>query len=391
MSWLDIFKKVFEGEKQEKQEVPTKQISLQETLYTIQESLKEREKKLDEMKKSALEKIEKFKLDIEMNVRVLENVNLEKRKENEKLKLTVLDNLKLYVDYLRNLIRDLDSINSLPPTQYLLKASKQIESFNKNSKSAYEKATILIGDELGRTRETVKSFLSTISEILKSSKMVGEEVSAVSIVRKNYERIEEIKRNIEDLEKLDSESKGIIERISKQEEENKQEIEKTKKSEGFKASEKEKETIKEELSALNNKIQEIKQKIDLKLLSKYYHTDLKKSSLINKYIDNFKEAMKKDTSLEIVSIVRESKGIDVSVLEEIRKREKELLSLPESEIDKKISLLNAEIEKQESERRSKEKEIEDNKKKADKLREREKELIEELKLELEKLNISFKE
>lgn len=391
MSWMKIFKKVFEGEQEKPIEVSVRQISLAEIPFTVQEELKQRNAKLEELKKSAVEKIDSFRLDIEMDVRVLKNINLDKRKENAKLKSTVLSNLKLYIEYLTNLTSDMDSIKSLPPLEYLSKASKFIENFSKNSRAAYEKATVLIGDELGRAREKVKAFMEVIYQIMENSKTLSREMELVSSLEKTYVRLEEIKRNADNLSILNSELSSQITNIKQKQEDDKKQIEESKKSAAYKQSEEEKQNARDELSRLDARMQEIKDKIDLKLLSKYFHNDLKKSALINKYADNFKAELKNDVNLELIEVVRQAKGIDVSSLQEIRKREAELESLPESEIDKKILLLIKDMELSDSEIRSKEKEVEENSKKAEKLTERNKEVIEEIKAALAKINLALKE
>ena len=390
MSLMDIFKKVFAEKKEEIiEKKPVLQLS--QIPYTLQELLKKKQEKLHELKKTSLDKINKFNLDLEMNIRVLETLSLEKRKEDAKLKATVFENLKRYIDYLKCLMHDLNSIHSLPPTEYLSKASKLIENFTRNSKSSYEKATILIGDELGKTRETINSFLASISQNLNESEIIKEEIKTISEIEKNMQRIEEIQKNVAEISQANEKENLQKNQTLSQIEENKKDIQCTKDSNECKNSEEEKAKAKEELNMLDNKIQEIKDKIDLKLLSKHLHTDIKKSSLINKYLDNFKEAMKNDSSLAIIDIVREAKGLDVSILRDIRKRQAELISLPQSQVDQKLSLLAKEIEKQESEVRNKVREIEENTKKAEKLKEREKEVIAEVKESLAKINISLKD
>src|SRR3989344_4995755 len=386
MSFIDTLKKIFQEEKEEKKEeiIEIDFSQLSSALDAIQKAV---DMHKEEIKKNLKDKISDFYIQMQQQIIVLEKINLDKRKEEQKLKHIVNENLKLYIEYLNNLIDDLNKAKELETNAFIKRISEIMNNFNKNSKNSFEKATILIGNELGKTKEIVNNTFRSIEGIIKGSaskqdNMINKTKEMLDSLDTLKKTEEEIRNNLVILNTKKQEAERAIETI-------KQEAEKAKKSEEYKKELAEKENRQKKLLQLEKQIQEIKQKINFKLLAKHFHNEIKKSKLIQEYIDNFKQAIEKDYNLEIIPLISEFKQIDVNLIE-IRNNLLELNENTIGEKENKIKLLDADISKQNSQLIDISQEASQETKRKLRLEEKEKEIIESIKNQVKELNLKVR-
>jgi len=386
MSFIDTLKKIFQEEKEEKKEeiIEIDFSQLSSALDAIQKAV---DMHKEEIKKNLKDKISDFYIQMQQQIIVLEKINLDKRKEEQKLKHIVNENLKLYIEYLNNLIDDLNKAKELETNAFIKRISEIMNNFNKNSKNSFEKATILIGNELGKTKEIVNNTFRSIEGIIKGSaskqdNMINKTKEMLDSLDTLKKTEEEIRNNLVILNTKKQEAERAIETI-------KQEAEKAKKSEEYKKELAEKENRQKKLLQLEKQIQEIKQKINFKLLAKHFHNEIKKSKLIQEYIDNFKQAIEKDSGLEIMPLISEFKQIDVNLIE-IRNNLLELNENTIGEKENKIKLLDADISKQNSQLIDISQEASQETKRKLRLEEKEKEIIESIKNQVKELNLKVR-
>ena len=302
MGILSIFKKIFAEEK--KQEVKPLEITFEQIPQLIQD--KEQLFKLKEKQLShELENlIKRFIPEIKNRIELLKAVNLNERKEQEKIKLVVKANLNHYLNYLHKLISDLEKYNEIELLEH------KINEFLKLSQPAFEKSTILIGQELGETKQILASLLKEFVVILNNHKTIQAKLKEIKTIQEQIARFKEIqeiktqsneqislitKKKLEEKNKILKKEKEILDFISSQEYLT---IQNTKSS-----NEERKITLEKQLEAL-------KEKIDFKALGNIFHTIEDKNNLIKAYQDNFKKALEQDRNFEIIEL---SKFINLDV------------------------------------------------------------------------------
>lgn len=123
-------------------------------------------------------------------------------------------------------------------------------------------------------------------------------------------------------------------------------------------------------------------------MAKHFHTDKKKSRLIQDYIDNFKQAIERDSSLEIMPLILGAGG-DVN-LTEIRSKLIDLKEIKPGEIENKIKELENNISKQNSQLIDISQEEAQEIKRKSRLEEKQKEIIESIKNQVKELNLQIK-
>jgi hypothetical protein len=147
MAIWDIFRK--------KQVQETKKIKLD----NLDEEIKKEKKNLEEQSGNFNKEIETLVKDFSSKIQdilpSIKKLNIDKRKENEKLKEFVVDNLSNYVAHLEKLIEDFSVLEKNKGEDYAEQVQKTFNRFSKNSIANFERATILIGKEMGSAKEIV--------------------------------------------------------------------------------------------------------------------------------------------------------------------------------------------------------------------------------------------
>jgi len=322
MPLVSFIKKLFSAKEEEtpeeKAKIEFKDIGIK--LDEISKTIEQKEKIVDEeIEKKAEELNEKLK----EQILILKSISLEERKESEKLKFIVMENLSFYVNSLEKLA------DNLKKKQGIEQVKLNLSNFSKNTKNNFEKASILIGKELEIVKEAIKDFVISFNKIIENNKDVFEKKKKIGDIKKLIGKIEELgkqktdyKENIEKREKEKREKE-------KEKNEKEKEIAKIKESseyleitESKKIKEKEKEKIKE-------KVRKIKEKINFKELKRNHHTNSKNMEIVKNYEENFILALEeKPEFLEIIGneqIVRELKEIKDKLVElnEIRENDTE--------------------------------------------------------------------
>lgn len=331
MSWLDIFRKKKEQEKEK--------LSFSEIKGRLEQKQKEIEEAKIQAKKEIQKQVNNFNLEIKEIIQKLKLINLNSRKEEERIKLIVMENLKLYIEYLERLVQSLKDSDNFEASQYIKNISQIFDNFNKNSKMAFEKATILIGKELGEVKDKIKELSANFNNILKEKADILSKSDAINELKIVLGRLDEDNENKSEIEasiiNLESNYKALSEDKIKLE----KQIKELKNSSDFARLSEEKEIKLKKKQNINNEILKIKEKIDLRFLAKFFHNDKKKSDIIKRYSENFSRVLEEDNNLEIISLVKEAKNIDISELEKIKKDMLEISKQVISEIENKLNNL----------------------------------------------------
>ena len=347
MSFLTKIKSLFKDE--EKAEKPAKvEIPFEQIASKLEDKIKELNEKEISIKSEVNSNLSEFNKNLIEKIAVLEVINLADKKEHEKLKLIVQENLNLYISQTKRMLLALESTEDKKIKDYLQNLAMALNKFNHESSQSYEKATILIGKEIGETRRIIWGFSKDIQQALNGNAKSLEE--ADSSERLSW-LFEELKQNAWQSEEIESKITGLNFEIKKENErisEAEKGILKIKESDEYKADQEEKEKIKEIEQNIDKKLLEIKQKIELKALARIFYKDKKRAQLIKDYSANFKQALKNDEKYELIDMANEAghdKAGDLSVLKDISK---ELIRLKEKELaktDRQIASLEENLKK----------------------------------------------
>lgn len=341
MSWLNELKKIF-IEKEVIENKKTEMVTLEQIYSKVDAKIKEDLEKKKELKREIINRINQLEIEIKSPIGCLKKINLSERKEQDRIKLIVTENLNLYTIQLERLVNNLKNIENMEAKESTNKLFFILNDFNRTSHIPFEKATILIGKELQTVKEIINNFLKDIDKIVNNKELFEKiEIShklslLLSDLTKNKSYEEELNKKKKDFnEELKREGEGynIIN----------QKIDTMKNSLDYKKDMQEKEEHKERLNKLENELQSLRQKINFKLLAKYFHHDNKKIPIILGYADNFKSSIKNDNDLMIVDFAKEAQGIELGSLGELRSKIINNSDQLITQTDKYIAVLEANL------------------------------------------------
>jgi len=282
--------------------------------------------------------LDKFYKDVEEAITNLDNVDLSKRKEQERIKIIVEENKLLYKKYLNNLVDNLRK-EKQDLKLYINGLYSAINDFVKTSKVSYEKATYLIGNELRDIKEIIRKLGEEIHELANVNKEVFIKEESIRKIKFHFEELEENDTLLGEVHKKLEGIMSEIENVKIQKKELNEKISNIKNSEDYEKDIKDKLLHHKRLEDLNSNIYKIKNKIDFKRLSKIFHYDSKKYALIQDYSSNFKRAIENDSNLEIVNLL-EPYDSSVDLINELKQIGKSVLEFKNpfiSRVDKEIS------------------------------------------------------
>ena len=266
----------------------------------ITENHKQPKKEINEV---LLNTVQEF----ENSIEVLRNLDLTKKKAPERAKLIVKQNLYNFTDYLEKLIlelKELDTISDSISFETLInKINSDFSDFEKKSIMSFQKSTFLIGEELGKVRDIISNFFKLFNKIINDNKPLMEQIKTISI-------IEEKLKQINNLEKIDSENENTIleiqEKIKSFEQDIqdlKNQINKIKNTQEYVEQMNNKQELEKIKIILIIEIQALKDLIDFRALSEIYHSIEDKMNLIKDYKENFKEAFEKHGQEKFLDLI----------------------------------------------------------------------------------------
>ena len=342
MSWLDFFRI---GRKQEKAgQEEAKKIACQNLGAEIEAEFESLNKKIQDAKQQARQGILQLNSELKGHISTLRNINIDEKKEPERLKFIVKENLNHYISCLQKLMDELESLAI--DRDYFEKISVIFENFRKNSINAFEKATILIGKEIDDVKNSIKAFSESFNSIITSNKDAFEREKTANQLKNLMLRLEDEKNAGQQIENSMQNLEDNLKGLEKQKLEREKRLEEIKKSSEYKELLEEKEKLRKNTGELDNEIFSLKQDIDIKYLSKYFHYEKKKSQILKEYTENFKSALENDNNLQIAQIIKEIKpDFDIERIKETRLKAGKLKSGQEAPIEAQIKAIEDDIKR----------------------------------------------
>jgi len=305
-----------------------------------------------------------FELIQELNEKseILAKVDISKRKEDPRLKEVVIDNLEKYKDSINQLIEKLEIVKEKQHSElniFINEINKILEDFQKRSKSSYERATILIGKELGDIKETLSNFFRSLNRIISENESILIHLRILKTIEQNLNELDNVRKEKEIiLTSLKSLKESQLELETKKGQVEKQ-IETRKKSNEYFNEKEKKHLALEKKKEIEKNILKLKNFVDFKYLEKIHHTNPKKMNVIKSYENDFNQILEKENK-ELFDLINEQdKGKDktsdiTSQIENINQELKEINTLLGTKdsleiIEAEIKNLNSSINEIESE------------------------------------------
>jgi len=351
MGFFDLFR-------EKKKEVETRELLLEEIeIKTVEEEKNAREnlKKINERARILVKEILPL---LRGSLNSINSINLDKRKEDERIKKIVRENISLYGEHLSGLIVDLENFDKKEDSGDILRIDGVFESFLKKSDKSREKATILVGKEFEAIENIFRNFSKEFAFLMKETSLNNERMGKLGKFKEMFNELKElgesekeIKDNLIILESKKEKNENELLRFGR-------EIEHMIKSELHKNDLERKAKNVEEIRRLENELLLIKNKLDMKDLANRYHDNEKKHKIIKEYMGDFKGAIKGDESGEFSKIIKEARGQDLKLksivdkIEELEKfegeSEREIKRFEENEGETKhnIERIKGEIERE---------------------------------------------
>lgn len=338
-------------------------------------------------------RLEQLIAEFRQELRDLKEVDISNRKEEERLKLIVKENLKDYIYSFEKLIGNLESLaEEKTNSQELIKGIDELFiSFSRKTQTSFEKATILIGNELGRVKESTSFFFRDFRRLIEENKETIRFYSVISLIEKYFSDIKagEITENLirESIKDIENKRKNLESEINKLEEEEK----KARNSEEYKNFLETRRKREENEKKIKLEINRIRGLVDFKALQRIYHISEKKMHILKEFNEDFYDSFNKNNGAELIELMKEAKFNT----EELEKKIKEIAEEKRKLIDEgdlpedKVNLLIGDIDKLKEEASSIDGEADRESKRLEKLKEENKKIFEDLKIKLKTFDVEL--
>jgi hypothetical protein len=318
MGFWDIFSK--------KEPAKTEKIDFQDLESWLKNRKQESKKQEESYIKEIQDRITQLIEELEQEIRVLEKVDISGKKAEEKIKLVVKENLQYYIYHLIKLKDKLKEISK--NTESIVEnINHTYADFQKKSSASFQKATFLIGQELGNVKESIGNFLRDFKVILNENQTIINNSKTFYSVEEKINKMLETKIRIQEIERAIKENKEKAVSLSKNLLEKHKEIEKIKKTEKFIAERNKKQRIEDTKKEIEYGSGNLRESIDFKVLSSFFHSIEKKMVKVKEYKDNFKQSFQRTKGEELISLLKESNLLDEEIMKkinEINKKQQEI-------------------------------------------------------------------
>ena len=393
MGILNLLKNIFkEAEEKEPKRIKVNLSEIKPILDKNKEKIQEREDSIISLIKT---NIDSFSKDIQEKVEIVEKVDIESKEKNNKIKAIVYEGRKKYIEFIERLMDNLEEHKNIDNFQEIIEnINYSFSKFNESSMKSYERATVLIGKEMGAIKESLKKFSKEILEIYNENKnIISEKKSILFSESKLNENLE-----IQDkLNKIDEESNELKTKIKEKENILNKKLtilNKIKNSEEYIKNIQLKESIIIKEEEIKNQISQLRQDINFKSLSSFFHIFPEKMNYIKRYKESFLLEFKEDRGKSLVNLLNEAGLNNDKISEQIKNisMKEEILEKQKKEIkEDPTNLVSSEIETLKENIKNWNDELDWIEKRTEKLKEDEKRNTQKIKEEFKKINIDIEE
>ncbi len=385
MGFIDFFKKITgKSSKKEAEKIAFDEI--ENWIGNKEKEIKNKEKEILVLIKNRILEVNN---ELDEKLIALENVDIESKKVEDKIKLIVRQNLNNYINYTKNFMENINNLKEENLEKLITTVNGIFLNFDKKSCTSYQKATFLIGKEIAAVKGSITNLSRYLEKVFSKNKDIVDSSKIISFVKLKLRQIEEINETINS---VDGRIKYLDEKIMKINEVNKkklEEIEKIKGSKSYSENLKKQKEIKSAEKELEKEFYELKAMIDFKALSNIFHANQEKIGIIKAHKENFQASLYDETN--ILSLLDEAGLNNETILTKIKQindkkqeiiKNKEAIKKDETEdLLTEVKKIKLEIESLNNE---KDKEL----KTHNRLKKTREEIIDSIKQELVKINVT---
>ena len=211
MGIFDFLKKI--TKEKESEGVKAERIAFSEARSWIENKKKEIEIKEKSMFVLIKARISQFTHNLEVKINIAKSVDVNVKKAEDKLKSATEEGRSKYLESLEYFIRNLNSLQEDRTEAVVFNVNKFFSSFNKTSHMSYERATILIGKEMGDIKDEIKLFSKDLIGLFDSHKDIIDLSKNISSIEVKLRQVEEIEKDeVRINEKIVTLEKEILEK-----------------------------------------------------------------------------------------------------------------------------------------------------------------------------------
>jgi len=300
MGFLDFLKNIFKTEEVEKE---IQKVTFSELDEYINNKKIENNEKKQIFLRQITTKIKELIENLSEKSEALKEININDKKAEERVKFIVKENLEKYKHYLKKLI---ENLKELTEDNLITNLNNIFNDFEKKSHISYEKATFLIGKELGQTRDAIVNFSISLQKIIKENKPLIDESKQIAEIEKKFKELNESnktetsqKNKVNEIHQKIQDSNDKLRNIH----ENIEDLKQNKEYQDEKQQEKQ---IAEKNDLVEIEIFQLKELINFKELANICHSSEKDMETIKKYKSNFQKAYLENKD-KIINLLEESK------------------------------------------------------------------------------------
>src|SRR3989338_1335741 len=328
MGIFDFLRKITQGKK--KPESGKKKIVFSELGSWTENRINDIEKQEEDVFSLIKGKIDVFSKKIRERIKAIENFNVSQIKAEDRIKSAVEEGRKKYIESVEYLLESLNNMKSDKLENIISYSDKIFFDFNKRSHLSYERATILIGKEMGEIKESLKSLSKDLIKIFDENKSLMESSKTISFIKLKLRQVDRLE---EEIEKINAEISYLEKEITNKEKENTEILQKT---EEIKKSPEHLEILKlqEKTTTLKNELEKdifsLGQIIDFRALGNFYHIFEDKMQILKSHRNDFTSSFLKDDGKNITSLLENAKlnnKIISDKFDQINKKKSEALEL----------------------------------------------------------------
>ena len=317
MGLFDFFRKITKKKIEESEEKEEK-IAFSDIENWIERKRNETEVKEKEIFILVKEKINVFADELKEKIKVVEDIDVESKKVEDKIKFAVNEGRKKYIESLRDFIEKLEKLERENLGKFIDDVNKISFDFDKSSYMSYERTTILIGKEMANIKESLKIFSKNLIKVFDENKDIVNSSKTTSLIKLKLNQINE---NDRILGKINEKINDLDKKITEKKEEDKktlEEIEKIKKSDEYMKNLERQENIKLFNEGLEKDLLGLKQLINFKALANFFHIFEEQMNIVKAHREDFQTRFRKDDGERIIGLLNESKLNNETISEKIR-------------------------------------------------------------------------
>ncbi len=392
MGIFSFLKKIFS--EPEKIEPTREEIHFSDIEEFLKKKINENTSKENEVISLVKQKIKAFSEGLREKIKIVNKVDIESKEKNDKIKSAVNEGRKKYIEFLERFMENIENADEENIEKFTENINSAFLRLNESSGKSYERATILIGKEMGSIKESLKNFSTELINTFNENKEITSTSKILVLIESKVSEIKEIN---EKSKKIDEEVITIANKLKNKEQGNKEiseKIEKIRSSQEYLDNIEKERLIKTQEEQIEKGISELKQLIDFKALSNFFHIFEDKMEIVKLYRDDFTEEFKKDKGSRLLNLLNESKLNTESIYDKIKQiqdGEKEIEDNKKEIKEDETKPLSSELEKAGTEIKDLKNEKDWAEKKKEKLKTTQEETTNMIKEELENVGVNLKD